>query len=133
METYPFFEPVWRAGTSAPNYRLDTAAIIHRLANWRSLCDFTITAAGPDTVDISFHTLPADKMAFVTEIYNFCPDVVDQDTAYIADMIDPEDPDSMPEEMKELVEGIDFNDENYGLEILKRTLERNKRLTLWWD
>jgi len=29
--------------------------------------------------------------------------------------------------------GIDFEDENYGLELLKRSLVATKELFLWWD
>ena len=37
-----------------------------------------------------------------------------------------------PEE-KELIEGVDFEDEDYGLEILKRELQRDQKVMLWWD
>ncbi len=40
---------------------------------------------------------------------------------------------ALPVEMQELIEGVDFEDENYGLEILKRELVRKRRVTLWWD
>jgi hypothetical protein len=36
-------------------------------------------------------------------------------------------------EMAKLIEGIDFSDENYGLEILKREIEQRKAIALWWD
>jgi hypothetical protein len=36
-------------------------------------------------------------------------------------------------ELKQLIEGVDFNDENYGVEILKRELQRDKKVRLWWD
>lgn len=36
-------------------------------------------------------------------------------------------------EMKELIDGVDFSDENYGLEILKREIQRTPSVTLWWD
>jgi len=35
--------------------------------------------------------------------------------------------------MQKLVEGVDFEDENYGLEILKRELQQKPKITLWWD
>ena len=31
------------------------------------------------------------------------------------------------------VEGVDLTDEDYGLELLKRSLQREKDLHLWWD
>lgn len=133
MENDPLFEPVLRANTSAPNFQLDTAAIIQHLTSWRAVCNFTITAAESDRVDISFHTLPADMTAFVADMYSFCPDIVDQGTGCVAEMVEAEDPETMPEEMKELVQGVDFQDDDYGLEILKRILEHDKKIMLWWD
>lgn len=39
----------------------------------------------------------------------------------------------LPPNMLKLIEGIDFEDENYGIEILKREIEQRKELQLWWD
>jgi hypothetical protein len=39
----------------------------------------------------------------------------------------------IPSELQEMVAGIDFDDENFGLEILKRSLISTKELFLWWD
>jgi hypothetical protein len=36
-------------------------------------------------------------------------------------------------EIQELIEGVDFEDEDYGLEILKRELLKKKQVSLWWD
>jgi len=32
-----------------------------------------------------------------------------------------------------LIDGIDFSNENFGLEILERDLEKQKKIKLWWD
>jgi hypothetical protein len=39
----------------------------------------------------------------------------------------------LPPKMLNLIEGIDFEDENYGIEILKREIGQTKELHLWWD
>ena len=36
-------------------------------------------------------------------------------------------------EMKKLIKGVNFEDEDYGLEILKRELRQKKGVKLWWD
>lgn len=36
-------------------------------------------------------------------------------------------------EMKKLTEGVNFTDENHGLEVLKRELQQKKNVKLWWD
>lgn len=121
--------------TSAPNFDLNTEGILAELRRWKTLCSFRITEVGGDRVSIEFDTLPADMDAFVKELYAFCPDLVDQGTGCAAEIIEMagETGEEIPAAMKELVEGVDFEDENYGLEILKRELQRDKKVMLWWD
>lgn len=123
------------AGTSAPNFDLDTDAIIARLEQWQTLCSFTVTAATHDSADIEFTTLPADMDAFVRDLYDFCPDLVDQGTGCVHEMVEmaEETGEELPPHMAVLIEGIDFSDENYGLEILKRELQVKRSVKLWWD
>jgi len=125
------FELIRKAETGAPNFDMDTQAIIARLQQWQALCKFRINRAEGDTIEINFDTLPADMDAFVKDLYDFCPDLVDQGTGCVAEMI--EEMDEVPPAMQKLVEGIDFADENYGLEILKREIQSKKSLQLWWD
>lgn len=129
------FAAVRAAGTSAGNYDLDTDAVIARLERWRGLCSFRVVGAGGDTVDIEFDTLPADLDAFVRDLYEFCPDLVDQVTGCVAELVEAagEAGTELPANVRTLIEGVDFGDEDYGLEILKRELERGKSVTLWWD
>jgi hypothetical protein len=69
--------------------------------------------------------------AFVRDVYDFCPDLVDQGTGCVAEMI--EEMGEVPPEMQKLVEGVNLEDEDYGLEILKREIQMRKNVTLWWD
>jgi hypothetical protein len=80
-------------------------------------------------------TLPKDMDAFVRDLYEFCPDLVDQGTGCVHEMVEmmEETGEELEPEMKELIKGVDFSDENYGLEILKREIQRTPRVTLWWD
>jgi hypothetical protein len=123
------------AETCAPNFDLDTNAIIDELTKWQSLCSFKVTGASGDRADIEFITLPKDMDAFVRNLYAFCPDLVDQGTGCVHEMVEAveEMGEELPPELAEVVEGIDFNDEDYGLEILKRELLQRKSVTLWWD
>ncbi len=121
--------------TSAPNFDLNTEDIIAELRRWKALCSFHVTHAGGDRATIKFETLPADMESFVKELYAFCPDLVDQGTGCVAEMVEManEMGEEIPPGMKELIEGVDFEDENYGLEILKRELQRGMQVMLWWD
>jgi hypothetical protein len=72
---------------------------------------------------------------FVHDLYFFCPDLVDQGTGCVHEMgeaMEEMDEEISPE-MQALIQGIDFSDENYGLEILKREIEQKKGVTLWCD
>ena len=123
------------ADTCAPNFDLDTNAIVAELIKWQSLCDFKVTSAQGDRVDIEFVTLPQDMDAFVRDLYAFCPDLVDQGAGCVHEMVEAmeEVGEDLDPTMVKLIEGIDFSDENYGLEILKRELVQRKSVTLWWD
>lgn len=125
------FAVIREAGTSAPNYGMDTDDIIDRLQKWQSLCSFKVNGARWDKVDIEFSTLPQDMDAFARELYDFCPDLVDQGTGCMAEMVQAMD--EITPETKELIEGVDFEDANYGLEILKREVVRQRAVNLWWD
>ena len=129
------YEPIRKANTDGANYDLDTDAIVARLKKWESLCKFRVTAAGHDTVDIEFETFPKDMDAFVRDLYEFCPDLVDQGTGCLHEMIEMmEESGKKPDKkMQKLIKGVNFEDEDYGLEILKRELLEGKSVKLWWD
>src|SRR5215469_7435301 len=106
------YELIREADTDAANYDLDTDAIIARLKEWESLCKFRVTAAGHDTVEIEFETFPEDMDAFVRDLYDFCPDLVDQGTGCLHEVLEMmeetgEKPDT---KMQKLIEGVNFED-----------------------
>jgi hypothetical protein len=129
------FAAIREQQTSAPNFDLDTDAILAELGRWKTLCTFRVVEAGGDRASIEFDTLPADMDAFVKDLYAFCPDLVDQGTGCVAEMIEmaAETGEDIPANIQELIKGVNLDDENYGLEILKRELQRDKKVMLWWD
>lgn len=129
------FALVREAGTSAPNFDLDNKAIIEHLQQWQSICSFRVTSAEYDAIEIQFDTLPKDMDAFANDLYEFCPDLVDQGTGCMAEMLEmaEETGQEISPEIQKLIEGIDFSDENYGVEILKREVQLRKAVSLWWD
>ena len=129
------FALVREAHTSAPNFELTNDQIVEHLKQWQSLCAFHVTSAKGDTVEIQFDSLPKDMNAFARDLYAFCPDLVDQGTGCVHEMVEAmeETGEELSPQMKKLIEGVDFSDENYGVEILKREVEMRKQVTLWWD
>ena len=118
------------AGTSAGNYDMDTGAISAKIQGWSSLCKLRILSADRASIKIGFDTLPEDMDSFASDIYSFCPDIVDQGTGCVREVIEEM---GVPPYMVGLVEDIDFSDDNHGLEILKRLISRDRQLKLWWD
>ena len=66
------------ARTAAPNYNIETEAIVARLTDFDQRYGIRIDRAETDTVQFSLNTVPTDVPAFAAEIYEFCPDIVDQ-------------------------------------------------------
>ncbi|MBI3880937.1 MAG: ankyrin repeat domain-containing protein [Verrucomicrobia bacterium] len=125
------FDIVREAQTDGANYELDTNAIIERLQQWSGLCKFRVTEAGHDNLTIEFVTLPEDIKAFVQDLYDFCPDLIDQGIPYFPS--DAATADSGSAATTKVEEHEDLENDDYGLEMLKRQLQQTKQVRLWWD
>lgn len=64
--------------TDGDDYDISNDDVIERLKEWEKSSPFDIIGADNDWVEIEFKTLPKDLKAFVEEVYDFCPDAVDQ-------------------------------------------------------
>jgi hypothetical protein len=60
--------------------------VMERLKEWEKGSPFNIIGAENDWVEIEFKALPKDVMAFVEDVYDFCPDVVDDGTGTIPEL-----------------------------------------------
>ncbi len=121
--------------TNGMNYDVSTEDIISKLQTWDKAYGIQTEDISDSAVTVRFKTVPENTRALAEEIKQFCPDVVSQNFGCLEEMI------SMAEEMGEaidpsvleLCEGIDFDDEDYGVEILARSITRDKVVALWWD
>ena len=119
--------------TNGINYGRSNDDVITTLEQWDSLYGATVTNAEHDSVNVKFDRLPDDIHQFAAEVYEFCPDTVDQGTGlYDADYAADVDPEDEPE-LAALLDGIDFSSPKYGLEILARSIESTQSVCLWWD
>ena len=64
--------------TYGEEYDISNQDVIDRLKEWEKLAAFDIVGADNDWVEIEFKTFPRDIKAFVEEVYEFCPDAIDQ-------------------------------------------------------
>lgn len=119
--------------TNGINCGLTTEDVIARLKEWDQKYGLDVLEADPATVVIQLHQLPDDLDAFAQEVYQFCPDTVDQGFGVFEEMYGEADPEELPQGVAELITGVNFEDENYGLEIMKRSIKRDRKVGLWWD
>ncbi len=120
-------------GTHGINFDLRTEDIIARLSQWDQAYGLDLSEVDTDRVGFVLKRLPDDLDSFVREVYDFCPDTVDQGFGCFADAYGRDHPEDLPEGVAELIEGIDFDDPEYGLEIMKRSIRRDREVMLWWD
>lgn len=125
------FALIREAGTSSETHGLTTDEIISRLEEWKEFCDFEVVDAEPDSVTLKFKKLPDDLENFAEEVYDFAPDVIEQDYGDFDDDLDDETEDEAGERDEE--EDLDPDDPDFGLKLLVSSLRREKRLQLWWD
>jgi hypothetical protein len=67
-------------GTNGWNYNISPDSIIVRLQQWNAAFGLDLQGVGFDWLEAEFGRLPPDMLAFAREVYEFCPDVVDQGT-----------------------------------------------------
>lgn len=69
------------------------------------------------------------------EVYEFCPDIVDQGVGCLDEMVEmyEESGQELPENIRVLTEGIDFEDDDFGIRILEKALILGEKINFWWD
>lgn len=64
--------------TDAANYDIEHEVVMKRYLEWEKKYDLKLTGAGQDWMEARIGNPPLDWLAFAKEVYEFCPDVVDQ-------------------------------------------------------
>jgi hypothetical protein len=72
--------------TNGDDYDISNQDVIERLKEWEIHSPFDIIGADNDWVEIEFRSLPSDLKAFAEEVYDFCPDAVDQGPGSTAEL-----------------------------------------------
>jgi hypothetical protein len=130
------YQPLRDANTNGANYDLDADQIIAQLQTWDGKYGVTLSDVTHDAVTVTFNAIPVDDVpALAAEIYEFCPDTIDQHFGCFAEMMEMADEtgEELPPELLELTAGVDFEDDQYGLELLQRSLAKHRHVALWWD
>ena len=129
------YQPLRDAETNGYNYDLEPEDIIEKLQQWDMQYGIEISDVEFDSVNVTFQKLPDDLTNLALEIYEFCPDIIDQHFGCMADILEDleKSGQDVPEDFREFIKDVDLTDDNYGLELLKRSLATNKIIPLWWD
>jgi hypothetical protein len=67
----------WRQ-TNGINYDHENKDIVAKLQTWKAKNDFIVLGASMDWLQFQFKTMPGDINSFAKEVYEFCPDIIDQ-------------------------------------------------------
>lgn len=131
----PKFKEVHEKRTNGINCEITNDDVIKKLTKWDEQFTINISNIENDGLTVQFENLPDDLEELSKEIYEFCPDIIDQGYGCMDDMVEmaEEHGHEIPAESLKLIEGIDFQDENFGLKILQRDLKANKLMGFWWD
>jgi len=72
--------------TDGDEYEITNQDVIDRLKEWEKGSSFDIVGADNDWVELEFKALPKDLKTFVEEVYEFCPDAVDEGPGSTAEL-----------------------------------------------
>lgn len=72
------------AASDAINYGMETGDLIAHLQRWDLDFGIDIYAAQTDSVQLRLRSKPRNIKAFAEEVYEFCPDIVDQGIGSVA-------------------------------------------------
>ncbi len=129
------FAAIKSAGTNGVNYDVGNDDIVNKLEAWDAQYGIEVSEISQDSVKVTFNALPDDVAGLAKEIYEFCPDVIDQGFGVMDEMVEMMEESGQPLDpaVAELVEGVDFDDDDFGEVLLQRSLSSTRAVTLWWD
>jgi hypothetical protein len=74
------------ARSNALNYDMETEDLVRKLTSWDEAYGITIDKAETDRIHLHLHKLPEPLTPFCEDLYEFCPDIVDQGCGSVDDL-----------------------------------------------
>src|SRR5262249_34241141 len=90
LKTTDDLEVVRLKRSSGENYDVSAEDVLQKLAEWRNRCELEVVGADGDWVALRLKTLPESICEFAEEIYDFCPDTVEQGVGLLNERDAPE-------------------------------------------
>ena len=88
LRTSDPYEAMRVMGTNGDNYGIGTERVIARLKKWDAAHGLRFHGIGFDWLEAEFKRQPNDMLSFAKEVYEFCPDVVDQGAETVVKLAD---------------------------------------------
>jgi hypothetical protein len=116
-----------------PNQTVDT--IICQLKDWHDAFNIEVCAVEGSRVLVKFSQLPEKLDTLANEIYQICPDVIDQHFGCMDEMVAmlEHSEQELDPEIQSLIKGVDFDDEDFAMQLLIKSLASKQQVSLWWD
>lgn len=86
LKTNNQFDALRFEGTSGVNYDIYVEDIIKELNDWDKKYKLKIIGVGFDFVEADIKQMPENLEAYAQELYEFCPDIVEQGTGSVAEL-----------------------------------------------
>jgi hypothetical protein len=71
------------AASDAVNFDMETEDLIAKIQSWDASFGVDIFQAETDTIQLKLKSIPTQLDAFAQDVYEFCPDIVDQGVGYV--------------------------------------------------
>lgn len=129
------FEIVREKETEGPNEGITNDDIIAKLEEWDSAYSVEVDEVGGDRLTVRFGELPVDLADLSQEIYKLCPDIIGQHFGCMDELVEmmEETGQELEPELADLVDGVDLEAEDFGMQLLRKSLASTKSVSLWWD
>ncbi len=128
-------DPIKEHQTNGINCDITTGDVLARLTEWDKQYGIEISNVGADRLMVKFKTLPEELTTLAEEIDEFCPDVIDQGYGCMDDIVEmmAASGQQLDEKNQALLQGVSFDDPDFGLQILENALRQDRAVSLWWD
>ena len=121
--------------TNGANYDIMTDDIIAKLEEWDAKFGVEISNVRHNQVNVRFLRRPEDEAAIANEVYELCPDIIEQHFGCMAEMVEAmeEFGQDIDPKLQTILDQVDFDNPEYGMDILRMHIERCEVLPFWWD
>ncbi len=87
VKTHDEYDYLAMVRTDGINYDLEHEDVLAQYRRWDESLGLSLTGAGLDWLEAEFDSPPDNWLAFAQEVYEFCPDIVDQGAGSVKSLV----------------------------------------------